>query len=173
MEALMDMSELGKIAPSKLAQLLDVEEQFPWSGEDAGRMLRYQFDAKLLPELYDVRGVDPVQLRQWISKRPAGETFLQHLLSVEPSLEILSTIKSWSRQIRDNRNNPVHGDPASVIYFAAIAAALVRFRTRITSLNDEQLAQGVEWAGTYCTTKELQTLFNSAMEGLRSGQCSP
>jgi len=74
-------------------------------------------------------------------------TSLGNLLAYpNPPVELLEITKDFAKACRQNPNSPMPREIASVLYFASIAAALVRCRRRITGLADDALSEGFRWA---------------------------
>ena len=61
-------------------------------------------------------------------------------------LELLRAIKAWGRQRVHEPDEEATSDAAAVLYYAAIAAALVASGRRITRLGDGELLAGLIWA---------------------------
>ncbi len=158
----MEWSEIASLAPSKLAQLLDVDREVVWSEPDITNILLRQLNAPLWPDLALVKGIAQDHLERLVRQRPGGETFQQHLLSPKPCIEVLYAIKAFAQQIKGDFSNPLHGDAAGVLYFGAIASGLVAFDRCITSLNDDAVLQGFEWAICQTAAEELRPLFRDA-----------
>ena len=74
-------------------------------------------------------------------------TSLGNLLTFpNPPVELLEITKDFAKACRQNPHSPMPQEIASVLYFASIAAALVRCGCRITGLSNEILAEGFSWA---------------------------
>jgi hypothetical protein len=164
----MEWSEIARVHPSKLARLLELDGGLEWSESDVVSILRDQLNAPMWPDLCSVNGVAPRDLEAAISRRRVGETFQDHMLSPEPSVELLLTTKIFAQQIRNDPANPLHGDAAGVIYFGAIAAALARCGQRITSLSDEQLREGFTWTLEHPAADQLRPVIAAAIQRLES-----
>ena len=153
----------GGTCPVQLARLLDLDRDIEWSEEDPAAILRQQLAAPLLPDLLVVPGADSAGLDSLVRDRPPAETFLQHLTSAHPSLELLAAIKSFAHYVRNSPSNPLHGDAATILYFAAIASAMVHRKTRMTSLTNRQLREGFQWALDQRGAREMQSLLRTAL----------
>jgi hypothetical protein len=159
----MEWSQVAELAPAKLVQLLDVERDIEWSEQYPAEILRHQLAAPLLPDLLAVPGADAAELRSLVRARRPGETFLDHLTSGQPSLELLIAIKSLAQYIKNNTSNPMHGDPATILYFSAIASAMVHCRSRITSLTNPQLREGFAWTLDQAGAQEMRPVLAVAL----------
>ena len=63
-----------------------------------------------------------------------------------PPLELLELTKQFAKKCRSNPDGPLPDDIASVLYLAAIAAAMTRCGARITKLGDVGMHHGLRWA---------------------------
>jgi len=151
------------LSPGKLARLLDMD-QVRWTREDASAALRQQLGSPLLPDLLMVPGAERERLERMVAAGGSPtESFAAQLMGGGPTLELLEAIKRWSRQMRDEPSSPLHGGPATVIYYGAIAAALSRLGVRITKLTDEQLRGGFEWSRMQQGGEGLRGTFESGL----------
>ena len=114
-----------------------------------------------------VPGVDRVRLEKLLNTRDESQNFQQYLTSNNPDLEVLTTIKAFARQIGEDVSNPLHGEPARIIYFAVIASALL-CRTRLTSLTDEQIQDGLEWTLLQPGVEEIAPMITAALRELQN-----
>jgi hypothetical protein len=130
----------------KLARMLAVDDFANWTGDDAAAILRHQLAAPLLPDLLLVPGAEESRLRTLVQEHPNAATFLGQLTSSQPSIDLLQAIKFFARHVHDDPANPLHGPPADILYFAAIAAAFLHVNQRITTLSDAELRIGIDWS---------------------------
>jgi hypothetical protein len=72
------------------------------------------------------------------------QTFGQLLRDERPPLALLRSVKDFAKRSR-NSESPLPEDVATALYFAAIAAALLRHGERISDLDDKGLARGFGW----------------------------
>lgn len=63
-----------------------------------------------------------------------------------PPIELLVLTKNFAKANRFNRRSALPQEVAGVLYYAAIASALVRHHKRITQLTSAELERGVSWA---------------------------
>ncbi|HVT79923.1 MAG TPA: hypothetical protein VHM90_04645 [Phycisphaerae bacterium] len=158
----MRMDSVEKLPPAQLVQLLDLSGPAHWTAEDAAVALRQQLAAPLLPDLAAAPGARREQLEAAAS---GMDTFAQALLS-PPNITLLHAIKQWARHTRNDSATPLSPGPATVLYYAALASALVHFSERITSLSTDQMAEGFEWAAAQIGANPLSSLFPAAMKCL-------
>ena len=148
---------LDMLPPHTLARLLNLDAPAHWSDHDAAAALRHQLAAPLLPDLARVPGIEIERLRPLIEPHT---TFLAAVSAPSPALELLDAIKQWARHVRDDPASPLAGGPATVLYYAAIAAAQARLHQRITALTDDQLRAGQAWARAFPGAESLGFLFD-------------
>jgi len=162
----MDSMITEKLSPNQLAQLLTLDEKTPWVESDTGQVLRCQLHAALLPDLEAVSetALAVPALRQKLAARriPLDQSLFGHLISPAPVLEVLQLIKQFARLVRDDMTSPLRGGPATVIYYAAIAAARVGCGCRISQVPDDQLRERFAWAKCQKGAERLSGLFAAA-----------
>jgi len=161
-----DWSRMQNLDPSKLARMLAVDDLANWTGDDATAILRHQLAAPLLPDLLLVPGAEESRLRALVQDRPGATSFVDQLTTLHPSLELLQAIKSFARHVHDDPANPLHGTPSDVLYFTAIAAAMLRCNQRITSLGDADLRIGIDWAQRQSGSEPLRHILQAAFDQL-------
>jgi hypothetical protein len=160
----MNPTDISRLSPSQLAQLLDVDSPSPWPTGDAAAILRHQLSAPLLPDLTSIPGAETARLKALIQNRPGAESFARQLTSINPSLELLQAIKRFARSINETPGHPLHGNPAMVLYYAAIAAGILRCKSLITQLPRASLREGFAWAADQPGAEELRSIFTGALE---------
>ena len=152
---------LESLSTVQLARLLDLDAQGPtpwWSAADGTAALEHQLSSLLLPDVGDVPGAE----RGRLGALSTGRTMLQALTDGAATVELLEAIKQFARHVRDQPASPLRGAPATVIYYAAIAAGLTR-GARITKLSDAALREGFHWAMEQAGTDELFAIFAQAL----------
>jgi hypothetical protein len=157
---------MAELAPARLARLLNIDADIEWTEPDVSLLLCRQLAAPLLPDLLIVPGADSARLESLVRNRRRGESFLQHMNAPDPELELLSAIKAFARHIKADPANPLHGDMAGIIYFGAIAAAIVNCRRRITTLPDDELRNGFQWALRQPAASDLISLITRALASI-------
>jgi hypothetical protein len=176
MKAAMQNDPLESLPPADLARLLDMERPEDWSPADIAAALRHQLDAPLLPDLLASPGSSAETLASLIKDcrrddmTPQGwtcrTTFAQALTDDAAPLDLLRAIKEWARTARQIESSPLCPGPATVIYYAAIAAALCTAGTKITTLTDDQLREGMTWARSQDGAEKIAPLFARAVAQL-------
>ena len=134
---------------SLLARMMDLgnDDQVLWNAQDLGPIVQHQLSASLEGDLADLGPGLHARLKEL---RTAGAdpivTFRDLLKHPEPPLELLELTKQFAKRCRSNPDGPLPDDVATVLYLAAIAAAMVRLGARITKLNNEGMQHGLRWA---------------------------
>ncbi|MCL2648615.1 MAG: hypothetical protein FWD61_16695 [Phycisphaerales bacterium] len=141
-----------------------LDESAAWC-EDPAAILKTQLDAPLLADLLTAPAAEESRLRGLISDPSA--TFADQLLSASPNPDLLEAIKNFARDVCNQVENPLYGPPANILYYAAIAAALVHANAHITTLTPTQLHKGFTWALTQPASKSLVGLFQQALQRAR------
>jgi hypothetical protein len=142
-----DHINLQGTLPERLMELmgLGTAAHQPWSEEELAAILQYQLSRPLEQDL----GPLPAPLRQQLGKvepglAPVNDTFGFWLHHAHPPVELLRLIKQYAKSCH---KNPLSGIPPKValaLYYLSLAAALVRCKTRITSLSNEELKVGFD-----------------------------
>lgn len=129
--------------------MMDLKDEGPslWDADDLEAILEHQLAAPLEA---DLRGARP-GFAAWLAEinatlRPPIATFGDLLSHAQAPIELLEVLKDFAKGCRSNADGPLPDDIATVLYLAAIAAAMVRHGARITRLGDEGVRHGLEWA---------------------------
>jgi len=138
---------LNKTTAAGLAQLLsDGPTGADWLPEDLGAILRHQL----------ATSIDG-------SKTTFGE-LLRHST---PPMALLEQVRGFAKGAMAQTDCGLPYEVAAVIYYGAIAAALLRHGTRITQLDDVSLQRGIQWAlGQPWIDADLRGLFEQADDKL-------
>ncbi|MCX8155313.1 MAG: hypothetical protein N3J91_02470 [Verrucomicrobiae bacterium] len=142
-----DHIKLKWALPERLFELMNLgaDAGYPWRDEELAAILQYQLNRALEEDL----GPLPENARE--SMRQAepglgggGQTFGFWLHHAHPPVELLRSIKQFAKA---SHGNPLSGLPPKVslvLYYLSLAVALVRCKTRITSLSNEELKVGFD-----------------------------
>jgi hypothetical protein len=129
--------DLHKTNPLDLARLLALDAAICWSEDDLASILRHQLQLRLEVELgSNVPGASAEELQQ---------TFGELLTSALPSLPLLRAVKEFAKANRSDPGALLPGEVATVLYYAAILAARLRWRARISELPPADLLGGIDW----------------------------
>ena len=134
---------------SLLARMMELksDEGALWDTDDLEGILEHQLAASLEADLADLRPGLPARLEELgAADGPPIATFRDLLEHPRPPLELLELTKQFGKRCRSNPDGPLPDDIATVLYLAAIAAAMTRCGTRITKLGDEGMRHGLQWA---------------------------
>jgi hypothetical protein len=140
--------------PASLARMLELDES-AWAKEapepEMAAMLAHQLAAPISADLK----LSAEQIREATQFGTIGD-LLDH---AAPPVWLLEETKQFAKR------NRAHGDPSvrqisTVLYYDAIAAALLRCKSRITDLTDDQLREGFTWAKqqSWLDTKSRQRI---------------
>jgi len=156
--------------PARLADLLRVSDSSDpdWRPEELAGVLRHQLSVPLDVEL-GVRG----ELAAGPEERPpspgAGRltSFADLLAHPSPPVAVLVETKEFAKACCERPDAALPAEISAIMYYASIAAALVRCGQRITSLDDTALLTGLGWAlEQEWLIADLRPLFEQASERL-------
>jgi hypothetical protein len=118
-----------------------------WAPDELGAILQHQLAAPLEP---DLSVVDPSFAERWPALSTVADqriqTFRDLFQHACPPVELLELAKRFAKHCRTQTEPVLPEEIATVLYFAAIATALVRTGHRISGLNDQALWSGLNWA---------------------------
>ena len=152
---------MDALSPERLSRLLDTPAH-AWSADDRAAALRHQLAAPLLPDLIAAPGA-PRRIETLATRPNAPHNFAELFTSPSPAPELLAAAKQWARHVRSDPASPLCEGPATVLYFAAIAAALVHHREKITSLSVAELRDGFAWSQDQPGADKLSALLHAAL----------
>jgi hypothetical protein len=135
----------SSLAARRLAELLewDAGATSLWRDEDFGQVLAHQLSAPLDEDLPGA--TKGIQWLPWPQRRTSITTFGDLLNDPVPSLALLEQTKQFAKSQMSRAALGMPTQVASVIYYACIAAAMVRLHKRITTLDDAALRTGLDW----------------------------
>jgi len=117
-----------------------------WGREEFGALLEHQLAT---PIEVDLESLPPAKAQQIKALGDAGGLLLKSYGDLfkhpHPPLELLRLVKEFAKAASHAPEGPIPCEVAQVLYYAAIAAALVNRGERITSLRVDALRQGLEW----------------------------
>lgn len=155
----------------KLVRILDVTPDAidHWHSADLGALLRHQLAAPLRATLSaDERVSRKLSPPTGSTNRAEPQTLADLFQHPAPPLELLNAVKRWSKHFaRQTKPPSLPVEIGTTLYFAALAAALVRHQQQISSSEKDVLNYGFEMMLTQSwLTNELQWLFESARREL-------
>ena len=117
-----------------------------WRDEELGAILKHQLTAPLQVDLINLERGLAIKVRTLAESQGLTlKSFGDLLAHPNPPVELLKITKDFAKACRLSPHSPVPREVASVLYFASIAAALVRCRRRISGLSNDALAEGLHW----------------------------
>lgn len=140
--------DFSEVSPARLAGLMDLrlDAARPWVAAELGDILHHQLHAAVA---VDLAALDPTlapKLRELaVARGLVLSSFGDLLRHPQPPLELLGLVKEFAKANRHHPRSPLPAEVATVLYYAAIAAALVACGTRITRLSDARLCEGWHW----------------------------
>ncbi len=111
-----------------------------WGGADLKAMLRHQLASPVSAVDQD-SPAPPADA----GSEDEGETFGALFACAAPAPETLAAVKDFAKRSQLDASHLLPEPVATVLYFAALAAALVRCDRRITRLDDQALRTGFTW----------------------------
>jgi len=125
--------DLSKTSPSQLALLMGLDDaQTLWSENDNAAMMRHLLESPLPGSCSELSA--------------AAQTFGSLLAAHHPNVEHLRHVKEFAKSRRMNPQGDLPEDIATVLYYAAIAAARLRCSHSISQLTVAELREGIDWA---------------------------
>jgi hypothetical protein len=158
------------LSPRQLARLLATgvegvqEQKNPGSNRSPEEILRKMLSGEL-PLDAAIPDSLPVVLN-WPSDQvlaAAGRSMSDLLLNSSTDLTVLKTLKDYAKELARRREPEAKQAAATVLYYAAIAGALVFHEQRITEHSYRKLYEAYdELEGTQWIPRELKDLFKKA-----------
>ncbi len=143
----MDSKTIQAADTKKLAKLLSPQDSTAtlYEGADLAVILRHQLDAPIAEELsLPICGAED-RSTPMENLDPSLKTFGDLLTHPYPPVDLLKRAKDFAKSCRANPNLlPL--EVATLLYYAAIAAAQVRHHQKITDMDDPALRMGLNWA---------------------------
>ena len=140
---------LFKSKAKDLASLMaSGDERGPlWRADELAAMFRHQLSA---PVLMDLGSFDPRTAGQLKMLTAAQGLLLSSFADLfnqtHPPVQLLELVKDFAKANIDHPESGLPREIATALYYASIAAALVRLDKRISQLPDADLQRGLRWA---------------------------
>jgi hypothetical protein len=149
----------------------DADGRAVWPAEDLQAMLHHLMRAPLDVTL----STDPYQQYAIATlaetSAPAPRTFEELFHHPRPALELLRILKSFAKRSRGNPRSTLAPEVCLLLYYVAIALALVRHGQRITRLTEDELRNGLSWLTRQPWVDPLsRNLGTEALAYLRTGR---
>lgn len=159
--------------PGALAELMSEQGGVAaWGPEDLAAIFRHQMTA---PVQFDLAMLDPCMAdRVRLAARAHGlllQSFGDLFRHAHPPLKLLEMVKDFAKRSATSAAGPLPAELCTLLYFMAIAAALVRHRRRITRLAPLALERGLAWAaGRKWIDEHTRRLLDEALRTLTPAQ---
>lgn len=168
----MPLTKPDTAEPGRLASLLSLNEDAGnarWHPEGFAAIWRHQLSTKLSQELGGAEPVGPLRS----TRMPIDLTVGQLLHHPCPPAELLDGLRNFAKSSTSG-DGDLPRDVARVLYFATIAASLLRSTERSTSLDNVSLKRGFEWALLQVwVDAPIIDLMAQALSQISSGDASP
>lgn len=165
--------DLSAAGPECLARLLQMSEghQPLWTSQELAAICRHQLSA---PIEYDLRSLSSDAARKTRFVSAAQGLLLRSFADLfshpQPPLELLELTKEFAKGHRNQPESPLPVEVSTLLYYASVAAALLRCRQRISGLTDQALREGLEWAAALDWVEEpIHQLFAETLSLLNEG----
>jgi hypothetical protein len=147
-----------------LSQMMDLEAASDalWKVDELEAILLHQLEASLETDLTTIDASVAERLRGPAASKdqPIG-SFRNLLWHARPPVELLDLTKRYAKRCRTQPESPLPKEIATALYYLAIAVARVKSDRPISTLDDQKIRQGLEWAVEQTwldrTTRELVT----------------
>ena len=117
-----------------------------WDKSDLAEIFEHQLRSPLLPDLRP--SADRIQSLGLAGRSNAGvplKTFGDLLAHPAPPLPLLQLAKDFAKTADQRADHPLRAEVASALYELTIAAAILRHRTKMTTMAPADLKKGLEW----------------------------
>lgn len=164
----MEHSDFLQVDPVSLAGLMNSRSDYDetWSASDLAAILEHQLAADVqfdLERFDEAVGLDlPEMLRS--AAAPLIRSFRDLFEHPQPPIELLDLTRRFAKACRSRGDSPLPAEIATILYLSSIAVAMIKRNHRLTSLADEALVNGLNWA------VEQSWLDESTRQLLRQGR---
>src|SRR4051812_48731847 len=156
-----------------LSSAMSIEPDGPdrWRPEELAEMLLHQLAAPI--------GEDVWRLSEELARRydqemtrvsdagGAAMTFGELFGASGPPVEVLRIVKDYAKQSISISDGPMPEELGAALYYASISCALLRCGQRISSLDQQAMREGLNWAlGQSWLNDSLRALFQECGRGI-------
>lgn len=154
----------------KLATLMDsaIGSSPNWHPDELGAIFRHQLAAPVPVDLAAVDDTVRPKLRQLcLAEGLLLKSFRDLFTHPHPPVELLRLVKDYAKANRHLPESPLPREVATALYYLSIAVALAKTKTRISKMNDAELAtafarvRDLPWLDT-----DMQALLDHALAAL-------
>lgn len=142
-----------------------------WHADELAAMFRHQLSAPVLMDLGSFDARTAAQLK--ILSAAQGlllSSFADLFSHAQPPVQLLELVKEFAKANIDHPESGLPREIATVLYYASIAAALVRLDKRISQLPDPDLLRGLRWTTEQAWLDEKTKALLAAAIGKLSGE---
>jgi hypothetical protein len=134
-----------KVEPKRLAALLAMDQPCArnWCPAELAAIFKHQLAA---PVQLDLEQGTAGRAPGSSSGFPQIRTFNELFHHPNPPIELLKSVKEFAKANRDHPASELPNEIAAVLYYASVLIARWRCAAVITTLNDEELRTGINWA---------------------------
>ena len=142
-------SDFDQQPPQRVAGLMDVgSARVPdWTDAELEAVLRHQLNTPIETELVALGAAAAARFKaMYVASSDQTTSMSSIFASPDPPLPVLEMIKEFAKSLLEHPDSALPREVAGLLYWSAIAAALVCKNTRITRLKDDKLLAGLSWA---------------------------
>jgi hypothetical protein len=170
-------SALFKSHAKDLAHLMaSSDERGPlWRADELAAMFRHQLSAPVLMDLgsFDARTAGQLKVLT-AAQGLLLSSFADLFNHAQPPVQLLELVKDFAKTNIDHPESGLPREIATALYYASIAAALVRLDKRISQLSDTDLQRGLRWAAEQAWLDErTKGLLGAALKKLSGDKEAP
>lgn len=135
--------------PARVAQLIDLDPspERVWLASELGAILQHQLS---VPVEFEMAGKPPGEAKKLSMLTSAHgltlKSFADLLAHPHPPIELLVMLKDFAKSNASHHDSALPADVSRMIYYLAIAVALLRCGRRITSMSNPKLVASLTWA---------------------------
>ena len=160
-----------KTDPRAMSTMLELRDpdQHAWRPHELRDMLAHQLSGPLQLSLGALSAEVAHQVR--LAQPPVAPllTLGELLRHPQPPVELLKLVKRFAKMCRRDPQNPLPPELVMLLYYASIAASLVRLQKAISDLPPASLMHGLTWlAAQDWVDEEVKTLLTAAAVRLSS-----
>ena len=158
--------------PGRLAELLEISEgeAANFGPDELAAIWQHQLASSIRIDLGEAAGEVVRALHDAAAQGPL-DSFGDLLGHPKPPVQLLRLAKDFAKARRRRREAGLPPEIATMLYYAGIAAALVRCRERISELDDATQRGGFQWAlDQPWADPETRSLFEEGLKELDQGR---
>jgi hypothetical protein len=147
-EVLDPLSHIESASPGKLAGVMGLGESpaRAWRPEELAAVFKHQMAAPICVDLAGLGSGTAARVRTLTDATGLLlKSFEDLFLHPNPPLELLVLVKEFGKRNRAGAGSVIPHELATMLYYLSIAAAMVRWGERISSLSAEEVGRGLEW----------------------------